>query len=359
MSIRRRDIRKGFDALSRRLREVEDNPDTIPAWGNVSPESGKIRFPDRTEEYYDKSLFPWMYFPGMIYYRRGVGYILEKGNEADLGARELREEKLVRTCPIVKVELEKFDVEESQKVKWEKEIVIEKGRYRAKLSLKGRVNFEDYDWEKRGTVEYGDNNSVDRMGRGLRIKTEFGKEMEHLFYNFLPHFFKDPFRFVYLASDEDYLYVLPHCYEKEEFVEEFYLRAGTYLKELISMGYEMLYECPCKEGCAMCLYYAYHPENPEKTELRKKEFLEYLAEFLGKREKELAGAKVAFREGELREGELLQEYYELIKEKVLRIFEEHFDLKIKDPALIKATGDLEEGVAGQYVPNENLVKVRP
>jgi len=163
-----------------------------------------------------------------------------------------------------------------------------------------------------------------------------------------------------MVSDEKGLYILSHSYEKEGMIEELFERFSVYFTNIATLGFDMIYECPCEKGCGLCLYYPYHARDEipeEEGVLRKDEFLKFLGKVLGGEREILAVYKRKFREGKLTDEKILQEYYELIKEKVLRIFEKHFDLMIKNPASIKVSRL--EKVLGHFIPEKNLVEVRP
>ena len=117
------------------------------------------------------------------------------------------------------------------------------------------ILFEDHSQEaKRDIEKFSPSYRYEKEVRGVRLKTKFPNEMEHLIYNFLPLLFHNPFEIFFVIKDNDHLYLFPHQDKLFHFVEKnFYIDINSTIQNLFNFVYRTIKECPCKTGCSKCL----------------------------------------------------------------------------------------------------------
>ena len=328
----------------------------IPSWGVITNNFINVEYPSGQSRQVDKDLIPFNMYQGKILFEQ------EKCFKAYI--EETQDEKIIKlitpsgnyikSVPIIDFSINK--IESLERKKGTKYYNVEIIKSRLFLKHSSTILFEDHSQEaKRDIEEFSPPYMYEKEVRGVRLKTKFPDEMEHLIYNFLPLLFHNPFEILLVIKDDDYLYLFPHQDKLFHFVEKnFYLDINSTIQNLFNFAYRAIKECPCKTGCSKCLYFAYHKDT---SGLDKEKFGIFLAEYFGKEEVENYENLINFRNGNLNNINKLTNFYNEIKRKIIDILNNNLDITFANPVPLKVVKNLKPGVLGIY--NGKNVKVIP
>ena len=355
-------LRPVFSNLRKSILGSVDKGSRAPFWGTTSVRTIKMDYSgtDRVR-YFDRDLIPFEVYERKIYLEEDeLSYIAHFDHEEGTGDEIIRLETLsysfTKSTPVIQIQDSLKCLALGKTVKTGS-LTLNMVKVSLTLNHCSTILFDDYNQDAKRTSEEFEpepfpytKNSI-----GIRIKTNFPNEMEHLLYNFLPLLFRDPFELLFLLNDGEDLYIFPHQDGYFHFVKKnFYTDISSTLKNLFNFAYRAIKECPCSTGCSKCLYYAYHKDI---SGLNKEDFGRYLAAFHGTKENENYENLINFRKGNLQDLKKLTNFYNEIKAKVISILEKNLDITISAPVPLIVVEFIEDGVIGVY--NGENVRVIP
>jgi len=307
-------------------------------WGQIDCETVALIDEDGNTYNLDKYLIPFVIHNGGVISLNGK---MSRVNTVENSLAYSPEDHAITTIPCLSHQFAILANRETKSLGFEqKQLQIRYVDCELTTSELGYWSLRDYSTlERTDEIMHGESSQHTRISRGILIESPHGSELAIMLWQYLRSRFSQLDEMAITLDTKDGVLIVALHKSYYPLIEQLY-GSDHLMSDFLNFAYNTLIACPCLAGCPRCLQ---HNLRLIRTPIDKYGVLKHIANLINKNDFE---EDWAYKDKGLRQ-EQASKRYERERHLILRLFNERFDLLIKNPVPIYADESL-EGMAGVY-----------